>query len=129
MKRSPFESASFAVQEWLDRGAGSGSVKRDTKVRIENGCAWDIDLYDDTLPIKAVRLVLPPDFPASTCELYVSRDYFLKLPHIEADGPGRLDQRSKKCRLADPGLPRKNHACTGAGYGILQKSLTDRHLR
>ncbi len=86
MKRSPFESASFAVQEWLDRGAGSGSVKRDTKVRIENGCAWDIDLYDDTLPIKAVRLLLPPDFPASTCELYVSRDYFLKLPHIEADG-------------------------------------------
>lgn len=86
MKRSPFESASFAVQEWLDRGAGSGSVTRDTKVRIENGCAWDIDLYDDTLPIKAVRLMLPPDFPASPCELYVSRDYFLKLPHIEADG-------------------------------------------
>lgn len=86
MKRSPFESASFAVQDWLDRGAGSDSVTRDKKVRIENGCAWDIDLYDDTLPIKAVRLVLPPDFPASPCELYVSCAYFLKLPHIEADG-------------------------------------------
>ena len=88
MKRSPFESASFAVQEWLDLGAGSASAsaKRDTKLRIENGCAWDIDLRDDALPIKGVRLVLPPDFPASPCELYVSRDYFLRLPHIEADG-------------------------------------------
>lgn len=86
MKRSPFESASFAVQEWLDRGSGSCSAKRDTKVRFENGCAWNIDLQDDGLDIKAVRLVLPPDFPASPCELYVSRDKFLELPHIEADG-------------------------------------------
>lgn len=86
MKRSPFESASFAVQDWLDRGAGSGSAARDTKVHIDNGCAWDIDLRDDALPIKGVRLVLPADFPASPCELYVSREYFLKLPHIEADG-------------------------------------------
>ena len=86
MKRSPFESASFAVQEWLDRGVGSAAATRDTKVRTENGCAWDIDLRDDALPIKGVRLRLPPDFPASPCELYVSRDYFLKLPHIEADG-------------------------------------------
>jgi hypothetical protein len=86
VKRSPFESASFAVQEWLDRGAGSASAKRDTGLRIENGCAWDIDLRDDALPVKGVRLVLPPDFPASPCALYVSRDYFLRLPHIEADG-------------------------------------------
>lgn len=86
MNRSPFESASFAVQEWLDRGAGACFSKRDTKVRIENGCAWDIDLQPDSLPVKAVRLVLPPDFPASPCELYVDRDNFLKLPHIEADG-------------------------------------------
>lgn len=86
MKRNPFELASFAVQDWLDRGDGSGSVTRDTRVRIENGCAWDIDLRDDALPIKGVRLLLPPDFPASPCEFYVSRDRFLKLPHIEADG-------------------------------------------
>ena len=61
MKRSPFESASFAVQDWLDRGAGAGSAARDAKVRIENGCAWDIDLRDDALPIKGVRLVLPAE--------------------------------------------------------------------
>lgn len=84
MNRSPFESASFAVQEWLDRGTGPAT--RDTKVRIESEFAWDIDLRDDGLPIEGLRLVLPPDFPASPCELYVSRDYFLKLPHIEADG-------------------------------------------
>ena len=86
MKRSPFESAAFAVQEWLDRGSGACSAERDTKVRLENGCAWNIDLRDDGLDIKAVRLVLPPDFPASPCELYVSHDNFLELPHIEADG-------------------------------------------
>lgn len=86
MKRSPFESALFAVQEWLDAGAGVGLAKRDTRVGIEKGCAWDIDLQDDLLPIRGVRLVLPPDFPASPCELYVSRDNFLRLPHIEADG-------------------------------------------
>lgn len=84
MNRSPFESASSAVQEWLDRGTGPAT--RDTKVRIESGFAWDIDLRDDGLPIEGVRLVLPPDFPASPCELYVSRDHFLKLPHIEGDG-------------------------------------------
>ena len=86
MKRSLFESAAFAVQEWLDRGSGACSAERDSQVRIENGCAWNIDLRDDGLDIKAVRLVLPPDFPASPCELYVSRDNFLQLPHIEADG-------------------------------------------
>ncbi|WP_439669195.1 ThiF family adenylyltransferase [Cupriavidus necator] len=48
--------------------------------------AWDIDLQDATLPVSAVRLLLPPDFPASTCELYVHRGYFLKVPHVEADG-------------------------------------------
>ena len=92
MKRSPFESALLAVQEWLDRGTGAGSAKRDMRLRIENGCAWNIDLRDDALPIKGVRLVLPPDFPASPCELYFDRDYFLKLPHIEADGHVCLGQ-------------------------------------
>lgn len=86
MRRSPFESASFAVQHWLDRDVGASSAVRDTKVPHSKGCAWDIGLKDDALPIQGVRLVLPPDFPASPCELYVGKDCFLKLPHIEADG-------------------------------------------
>jgi len=86
MKRDPFEAAAALVQEWLDQGSGSKWAKRDTRVRIENGMAWDLDIRDDALAVRSVRLVLPPDFPASACELYVDRDYFLKLPHVEADG-------------------------------------------
>lgn len=74
------------VQDWLDRGPGSTWARRDTRVRTDAGFAWDIELNDHTLPIRAVRIVLPPDFPASACELYVGRDNFLKLPHVEADG-------------------------------------------
>ena len=86
MKRSPFETAASLVQEWLDLGSGSTWATRDPYPRIEQGLAWDIDLKDDGLPVKSVRLLLPPDFPASPCELYVDRNYFLKLPHVEADG-------------------------------------------
>ena len=84
--RSPFESAAVMVQDWLDHGPGATWAKRDTRLRADAGIAWDVELNDHTLPIQAVRIVLPPDFPASVCELYVSRDNFLKLPHIEADG-------------------------------------------
>lgn len=86
MKLIPFESAVAAVQDWLDRGPGSTWAKRDTRLRADVGFAWDIELNDHTLPIRAVRIVLPPDFPASACELYVDQDNFLKLPHVEADG-------------------------------------------
>ncbi len=86
MKRDPFEAAAALVQEWLDQGSGSKWAKRDTRLRIENGKAWDLDLRDDALAVRSVRLLLPPDFPACACELYVDRDYFLKLPHVEADG-------------------------------------------
>ena len=84
--RSPFESAATVVQDWLDHGPASTWAKRDTRLRADAGFAWDIELNDHTLPIRAVRIVLPPDFPASACELYVSRDNFLKLHHVEADG-------------------------------------------
>lgn len=86
MKRSPFESAAAAVQDWLDRGPGSMWAKRDTRLRVDAGFAWDVEMNDDALPIRAVRIVLPPDFPASACELYVDPRNFLKLPHVEADG-------------------------------------------
>ena len=86
MKRDPFEAAVALVQEWLDQGSGSKWAKRDTRLRIENGMAWELDLRDDALAVRSVRLLLPSDFPASACELYVDRDYFLKLPHVEADG-------------------------------------------
>jgi hypothetical protein len=86
VKRGPFETAPAKVEEWLDFGPGSAWAKRDTRLRRGEGYAWDVDLQDDALPVKAVRVVLPPDFPASPCELYVDRSYFLKLPHVEADG-------------------------------------------
>jgi len=86
MKRSPFETASACVEEWLDRGNGSTWVKRNTRLRSGQGMAWEVDLQDETLPVCAVRIVLPPDFPASACELFVDRRYFLRVPHVEADG-------------------------------------------
>ena len=86
MERSPFESAATAVQDWLDRGPGSAWAKRDALLRADAGFAWDVELRDDALPIRAVRIVLPPDFPASTCDLFVDKSSFLKLPHVEADG-------------------------------------------
>lgn len=86
MQRSPFESACDHVEAWLDAGAGSRWAVRDTRLRAEKGRAWEIDLHDDELAIRKVRLFLPPDFPASPCELYVDRAYFLKVPHVEADG-------------------------------------------
>lgn len=55
-------------------------------MRVGNGVAWDIDLQNERLPVTAVRLVLPPDFPASPCEFFVSRDTFLRIPHVESDG-------------------------------------------
>ncbi|MEZ2352221.1 ThiF family adenylyltransferase [Caballeronia sp. RCC_10] len=55
-------------------------------MRGGQGHAWDIDFQDVQSPVKMVRLVLPPDFPASPCELYVDRGCFLKLPHVESDG-------------------------------------------
>lgn len=86
MKRNPFETASARVEEWLDRGSGSTWAKRDKRLRAEQGMAWDIDLQHDAVPVRAVRVVLPCDFPASACKLYVDRSYFLRLPHVEADG-------------------------------------------
>lgn len=102
MKRDPFEAAAALVQEWLDQGSGSKWAKRDTRLRIENGMAWDIDLRDDALAVRSVRLLLPPDFPASACELYVDRDHFLKLPHVEADGHVCLGMHSIPNDYDDP---------------------------
>lgn len=86
MERSPFETAAAKVRDWLDFGPGSKWAMRDTRVCSRDGHAWEVDLQDDALPVNGVRVVLLPDFPASACKLYVDRSYFLKLPHVEADG-------------------------------------------
>lgn len=86
MKRAPFETARSLVQDWLDQGLGSTWAKRDTSLRADEGLAWGIDLQDESRPVRALRVVLRPDFPASPCELYVDRSHFLKLPHVEMDG-------------------------------------------
>lgn len=85
MKRSPFDTASLHVREWLDSGPGAEWCKR-ARVPASVGHAWDVEFGDATLPVAGVRIVLPPDFPASPCKLYVDKSYFLKLPHVEADG-------------------------------------------
>jgi hypothetical protein len=86
VKLNIFKAATAKVQSWLDHGDGSAWAKRDSRLSIEKGVAWNIDLQTDGLPIRSVRILLPPDFPSSPCKLYVDRDCFLKLPHIEEDG-------------------------------------------
>ena len=83
---SSIAGALAQVQQWLNHGPGSSWVQPDSHARQDIGGAWRVDLQDDTLPINAVRVVLPKNFPASSCELFVDRSYFLKVPHIEADG-------------------------------------------
>lgn len=102
MNRSPFETATARIEEWLDQGSGSAWAKRDVRLRVEHGRAWNIDLQDSTLPVSEVRLLLPPGFPASTCELYVDRRYFLKVPHVEADGHVCLGLRPMPEDYDDP---------------------------
>ncbi|WP_089166288.1 ThiF family adenylyltransferase [Caballeronia sordidicola] len=86
MERSPFETAAEKVRDWLDFGSGSPWARRDSRLGGGKGHAWDVDLQDDTLPVKRVRVALLPDFPASPCELYVDKSHFLKVPHVESDG-------------------------------------------
>jgi hypothetical protein len=102
LDRSPFETAAGRIEAWLDQGAGSAWACRDPKRKPSHGRAWSIELLDDELPVHAVRLELPTDFPASTCELYVDRDYFLKVPHVEADGHLCLGLRSIPDDYDDP---------------------------
>ncbi|MCA8057139.1 MULTISPECIES: ThiF family adenylyltransferase [Burkholderia cepacia complex] len=86
MERSPFEAVAAQVRAWLDSGAGSAWARRADRLRVGEGHAWDVDLQDDALAVRNVRVVLPVDFPASPCELWVEPRHFLKLPHVEADG-------------------------------------------
>ena len=90
------------VQQWLDHGSGSPWVQRDERAAHGNAGAWRVDLQDDSLPVKAVRIVLPGNFPASPCELFVDRSYFLKVPHVEADGHVCLGHASIPSDYEDP---------------------------
>jgi molybdopterin/thiamine biosynthesis adenylyltransferase len=67
-----------------------------------NATAWRIDLRDDGAPVEWVRLVLPPDFPASPCGFEVDRKYFLRVPHINADGSVCMGLRSIPADYDDP---------------------------
>ena len=86
MERSPFEAVAAQVREWLDAGPGAAWARRTDPLRAGEGHAWEVALRDDALPVRKVRIVLPVDFPASPCELWVDPGHFLKLPHVEADG-------------------------------------------
>ena len=71
------------VRQWLD-GLGTDQAKRDANTRLKHGAAWHIRVGDPD--IHHTRLLLPLDFPASPCRLYVDRRHFLRIPHVEADG-------------------------------------------
>lgn len=47
-------------------------------------------------------MLLPPEFPASPCRLYVDKAHFLKVPHVESDGHVCLGQPSIPSDYEDP---------------------------
>lgn len=86
-------SALAAVEQWLD-GEGSEWARRTPARRAERGLEWTIDLDNPSWPIRSIALQVPHDFPERTCQLFVDKDYFLKVPHIEENGHVCLGLRS-----------------------------------
>jgi hypothetical protein len=78
-------AAVTAVEQWLD-GPGAVFARRAPGQRSGVAAEWVIDLADPELPIASVILRLLPDFPDRPCQLFVDRNYCLKVPHIEQDG-------------------------------------------
>lgn len=102
MQRSPFESALELVEQWLDHGEGCAWAVRERDQRADQGAAWNIDLQDPSAPVAALRLVLPPDFPASACQFFVDKRHFLQVPHVELDGKVCLGVVAAPSDFSDP---------------------------
>ncbi|MCL6710923.1 ThiF family adenylyltransferase [Pseudomonas sp. R2.Fl] len=78
-----FAQARDVVRRWLDQ---AGALWARPAHPRTGAPAWEIDLHDPALPFATVTLVLPVDFPARPCRLYVDPAHFLKVPHVESDG-------------------------------------------
>lgn len=81
-----FNQALEAIKLWLEANAGELQVRRDSNMPAQWGAAWYIDLSDEALPVKWLRLWLPPEYPVRCCEIYVDPGHFLRIPHVEASG-------------------------------------------
>lgn len=92
-----FPDAIQAVKSWLN-GAPSSFASRLERSTASKTLEWELDLRDQGYPIKTVRLRLDSLFPAVPCELYVSAELCLKLPHVEEDGRVCLGET---CQPAD----------------------------
>jgi len=85
MSSFTFPEAIAAVESWLD-GAGSFFATKVAAAKSARKLEWDIALHAEGYPVEFVRVSLGPLFPALPCELYVSPDLCLAIPHIEEDG-------------------------------------------
>lgn len=92
-----FPAAVRTVESWLDGTANSFATKL-TRNRTSTRLEWELDLRGQGYPIQTVRLRLDALFPAVPCELYVSADLCLQLPHVEEDGRVCLGE---ECQPAD----------------------------
>lgn len=81
-----FDSQVALVAAWLDGDAAAHGVKRERTASGVGGLAWKFEVRSDHVPIRWIRIVLPPMFPAKCCELYVDRVHFLQIPHVEVTG-------------------------------------------
>lgn len=81
--REPYQQAALVARDWLD---ARPECTR-SRGRAENGkLSWDVQLPGEGAPVHHFRLVLPADFPATPCEIYVAPALCLGLPHVEETG-------------------------------------------
>lgn len=92
-----FPDAVRTVESWLD-GAASSFATRLTRSSASKTLEWALDLREQGYPVESVRLRIGALFPAVPCELYVSAELCLQLPHVEADGRVCLGE---ECQPAD----------------------------
>lgn len=101
MSRFHFPDAIVAIESWLE-GLGKATAVQLPRSAASKTAEWRLDLREMGYPVADVRLRLSHLFPAAPCELFVSPDLCLKLPHVEETGRVCLDEI---CQPADFGNP------------------------
>lgn len=94
--------AASVIETWLRAKLPPGRLKPVAASGAKWLAAWDIDLGSDFPLVPSVRLVLPPAFPAQTCELFVDKRLALRLPHVESNGRLCLALRTSPSDYQEP---------------------------
>ncbi|MFV9475178.1 ThiF family adenylyltransferase [Advenella sp. RU8] len=96
---TPFQTAIQSVHTWFETHA-AGLVRKHSHKQN----TWVLCSSYPPLGNTEVQLRLPPNFPAKPPRIHVSKDFFLKLPHVEHDGSICLPDTSSPNDYTDPKL-------------------------